>query len=189
MSERIGYGPVFKGFNGRIHPTVLERGESDQMCGVFTSEGGVLRAPGLVRVQDFGLRTGYSTTFFLIDGEHASPASPALIRLLKSAVITGRITDRRGKPLPALGFWVDAALADFLPEETDVVRDKWPLTWSATTIGGGRFRLENLPANIPLRYHILLGSKILLREERGLVLAPGETLERTWKVELTASDE
>lgn len=60
---RIGYGPVFKGYNGRIEPSTLERGESDQMCGVICSEGGIRRATGLVRVQDYGLRTSTSAGF------------------------------------------------------------------------------------------------------------------------------
>lgn len=60
---RIGFGPVFKGYNGRVGAVVMEREETDQMCGVLCSEGGIIRAPGLTRVQEFGLRTGFSTTF------------------------------------------------------------------------------------------------------------------------------
>jgi len=64
---RVGFGPVFKGYNGRVDPSAMDRAETDQMCGVFCSEGGILKAPGLVRVNSYGLGSALCASF---DGSH-----------------------------------------------------------------------------------------------------------------------
>lgn len=122
---------------------------------------------------------GFGPAFFAL-----APGSPdaLVVRLTEAASVQGQLVDPQGAPVArqrigAAGHTRDHPWFGGRPEHADQGGD---LGWRVRTEHDGRFRFEELPANVPLEFEIAFEDRTLCDAEWPLVLAPGEVREVRW---------
>jgi hypothetical protein len=112
---------------------------------------------------------------------HAEPARAVDLELDAAAGLDADVVDGHGAPLQGAVLALSAPAQDLVrPRETVLYADD--LRWSEAIGWDGRAGLRGLPAGVPMTVEIMHAGRLLVRDEGALVLAPGETARRTWRV-------
>lgn len=109
---------------------------------------------------------------------HDAPVRAQVVSLSRSASLTAIVTASPGIPLAGASLVLSLPASEVaIPRGTTVLAGN--LVWSVPTDEEGSCRIEDLPAEVPIRVEIRRGEEVLHRIADPWTFAPGEKAERS----------
>ncbi len=126
---------------------------------------------------------GFGAAFVVPEAGSGTGEHPSVVRLVRSAALVARIVDREGRPVAEAKVHLSAKGYESNPTGTSLSLAILPdPDWSKPVDAGGTCRFDDLPANVPLRVEILVHGREPKPVDASLSLAPGQILEREWRI-------